>query len=103
MGFEIELEPKEWRRLCKKALKTEVLGGGHYRMPLVRLLDEMEERQDRWHADQAMQSEERAAMFGERKGEGECEEGVGGAGGALCLRMAHSVRRMIGTMAWEDD
>lgn len=99
MGFDLELDPKDWKRLCKKALKTEVLGGGHYQMPLVRLLDEMEERQDRWHVDQALQSHERTAMFGKKMAKGECEDG----GGALCLRMAHSVRRMIGTMAWEDD
>ncbi|KAF2637062.1 hypothetical protein P280DRAFT_472579 [Massarina eburnea CBS 473.64] len=96
MGFNVELEPRDWKRMCKTALKTEVLGGGGFQMPLAKLLDEFEKRQRRWHADKSMNSEERTRIFGAHdtcKGRGEM---------AMCLRMVHSVRKMIGTMKWED-
>ncbi|PVI02044.1 hypothetical protein DM02DRAFT_317477 [Periconia macrospinosa] len=97
MGFDIELAPKDWSRMCKAALKTEVLGGGKYQTPLVKLLDEMEERQHRWHEDKTTRSKERSDMFGTPTGK--C---LGKDGEALCMRMANSVRVMVSAMKWED-
>ncbi|KAF1956258.1 hypothetical protein CC80DRAFT_413890 [Byssothecium circinans] len=96
MGFNIELEPRDWRRMCKAALKTEVLGGGGNKMPLVKLLDDFEKRQRTWHMDKSMQTDERTKIFGTHndcKGRGEM---------AMCLRMVHQVRKMIDTLKWED-
>lgn len=92
MGFDIELEPKDWRKLAKQALKTEVLGGGCNMAPLSALLDELEKRQLTWHADETMQTPERTRMFGGH--EGPCRD-------AVCLKMVEQVRRMVVNMRWE--
>ncbi|KAF2472140.1 uncharacterized protein BDR25DRAFT_284635 [Lindgomyces ingoldianus] len=94
MGFDIELEAKEWKQLTKKALKTEVLGGGSNPIPLSSLIDQMEERQRGWHTNRP-NHEERARIFGAQnmcssKGDD-----------ATCLRMITQVRTMVNHMAWE--
>ncbi|ORY13494.1 hypothetical protein BCR34DRAFT_264339 [Clohesyomyces aquaticus] len=94
MGFDVELEAGEWRRLAKKALKTEVLGGGSNLTPLTALLDQMEARQRRWHAE-CGHGEERERLFGKQR---ECEKPEEEA---MCLKMINQVRTMIGRMEWE--
>ncbi len=49
MGFNVDLEAKDWKRLVKTALKTEVYGGGSNPRPLTDLLKEAEIRQMAWH------------------------------------------------------
>jgi hypothetical protein len=96
MGFSISIEPRDWGKMCKAALKTEVLGGGANEMTLVRLLDEMEGRQRRWHADEGMYTEERIRMFGAKD---DCRQKPEAA---LCLRSIESVRGMVRGMDWGD-
>lgn len=64
MGFNIDLEAKDWKRIVKTALKTEIHGGGSNPRPLMDLLKEIEARQERWHNDKEFWSEERIHMFG---------------------------------------
>lgn len=95
MGFDIQLEGKDWKKLAKQALRTEVLGGGCNKRPLVWLLEEMEKRQKRWHEDHDSNREERERMWGSHD---EChnkgEE-------ATCLKMIKQIRTMIGRMKWD--
>lgn len=97
MGFEIELEGKDWRRLAKKAVRTEVLGGGTNPLPLKLMLDLFEQRQRRWHVDHARipELDARVRMFG--------EQNVCASNGsdATCLRMVAAVRSMIEHMRWD--
>ncbi|KAF2739952.1 hypothetical protein EJ04DRAFT_425731 [Polyplosphaeria fusca] len=93
MGFDIELDGSEWRRLAKKALKTEVLGGGSNPAPLKVLIDQFESRQTDWHFGDR-NYEERARMFG---ADNMCK----GHGDANCLRMIESVKAMLRSMVWE--
>ncbi|CAG5156996.1 uncharacterized protein ALTATR162_LOCUS4789 [Alternaria atra] len=49
MGFNIEIEGRDWKKLVKTALKTEVYGGGSNPRPLLDLVKESEARQETWH------------------------------------------------------
>ncbi|KAF1975059.1 hypothetical protein BU23DRAFT_87051 [Bimuria novae-zelandiae CBS 107.79] len=94
MGYDIDLDPRDWRKLAKQMLKTEVMGGGHNPTSLVRLLEEVEERQHKWHFDKSMHAEERTRLFG---AENMCKEGEG----AICLRMVGQLRNMVNQMKWD--
>jgi hypothetical protein len=63
MGFNIELEARDWQRIVKTALKTEMNGGGSNPRPLLDLLQEAETRQQKWHNDKEFWNEERKQMF----------------------------------------
>lgn len=64
MGFNIELEAQDWKRLVKNALKTEIYGGGSNPLPLMDLIQEAESRQQRWHdAISLMTPEQRQQIF----------------------------------------
>ena len=92
MGFDIELEPREWNRLSKKALRTEGWGGGGNPVPLNSLLDQFEARQNRWHADES-NIEERRKVFGDYN---HCKPGD-----AHCVRMIRMTRAVVENMKWE--
>lgn len=94
MAFTIDLEPKEWRKLSKRAIKSEVFGGSTNPNPLVALLDRMEERQHRWHRAGNVEAEK---MFG--PGCGKQNEPVEGRD-AHCVRLITQVRRMVGSLDW---
>lgn len=64
MGFNIDIEPRDWRKLVKTALKTEVYGGGSNQRPLMLLLKEAEARQARWHVNAEFHCDTRKRMFG---------------------------------------
>ncbi|KAH7414509.1 hypothetical protein DE146DRAFT_38158 [Phaeosphaeria sp. MPI-PUGE-AT-0046c] len=66
MGFNIEIGPREFQRLAKTALKTEIYGNGSNPMPLLQLIQEAEVRQERWHNDVQMHCAEREHLFGVR-------------------------------------
>jgi hypothetical protein len=97
MGFDIELEGKEWRRLVKNAVKTEVLGGGTNPVPLKLMLDLFEQRQRRWHTNHAQmpQMDARIQIFGAQNA---C---ASDGSDAMCLRMVASVRSMINHLRWD--
>lgn len=97
MGFNIELEGKDWRRLVKKAVRTEVLGGGTNPVPLKLMLDLFEQRQRRWHTNhvQMPEMDARVRIFGEQNA---C---ASNGGDATCLRMVASVQSMIDHMRWD--
>jgi len=92
MGFNIQLEAREWSKIVKTALRTEVWGGGSNTKPLVELLAETEERQRRWHAEPDLWKEEMGHLKGGRKcaREGICE----------ALGAEH-IRRSIEELVWE--
>lgn len=92
MGFDIDLGSEEWKRLAKKALKTEVLGGGCNATPFKVLLDLFEERQNRWHVHHA-EDAERIRIFG--------ADNVCKPGDALCVKMISHVRRMVENLNWD--
>lgn len=58
MGFNIELEARDWKKIVKTALRTEAYGGGSNPRPLMDLLKEIEARQERWHSDDEMFKED---------------------------------------------
>lgn len=97
MGFDIELEGKDWKRLVKKAVRTEVMGGGTNPNPLSLLLDLMEQRQRHWHSSHANMGklDERIRIFGVQNACSPRGED------AMCLRMVASVRAMVDHMQWE--
>ena len=93
MGFEIELAAEEWRKLAKKVIKTEVLGKGKAPNPLINLVEQMEQRQKKWHT--VGDYTERGHMFGD------CREAMPhNSREPVCLRMIGGVRMMIDGMDW---
>jgi hypothetical protein len=92
MGFDVNLDPMEYKRLAKKALRTEVLGGGGNPVPFSSLLDQFERRQNGWHSSNT-NLEERIKMFGEQN---TCRPGD-----AQCVRMIQTVRNMVEKLNWE--
>lgn len=95
MSFNVQLEPSDWKRFAKQGLRLEVLGGGQNTNPLIRLVNAMETRQRRWHADESMHTEEREKIFGKFdlcKNRGE---------NATCLRMVSQIKAMIVAMNWD--
>jgi hypothetical protein len=92
MGFNIELEAKDWSRVVKTALKTEVYGGGSNPRPLLDLVKESEARQQRWHLNRDSWSEEMKQSHGKRP---ECDRTKG------CEALgAQHIRRAIDNMKW---
>jgi len=97
MGFNIELGGRDWQRFVKRAVKSEVLGGGTNPTPLTSLLDIMEQRQHQWHIDNASLAEHdlRVRMFGNQS---VCTPR---GNDATCLRMVGAVRNMVSNLKWE--
>jgi hypothetical protein len=93
MGFNIEIEARDWKRLAKTALKTEIYGNGSNPQPLLQLVKEAEERQKRWHEDAEYHCAEREHLFGKRNA-GDTEKKCEALG-------AEHIRRMIGNLDWE--
>ena len=95
MGYDLNLDPQDWRKLAKLALKTEVLGGGHNPTPLIKVIEDVEKRQHDWHFDTSTHVHERAKLFGaenmHRHDNGE----------VACLRMVSQVRKMVEAMKWD--
>ena len=93
MGFNIELEPRDWRKLVKTALKTEVYGGGSNPRPLLDLVKESETRQEIWHRNRYAWSEEMAQIRPERQG---CDPSQ------ACEALgAEHIRRTIDNLKWD--
>ncbi|KAF2706642.1 hypothetical protein K504DRAFT_384935 [Pleomassaria siparia CBS 279.74] len=97
MGFDIELESGDWKRLVKKAVKSEVIGGGANANPLISLVDMMEQRQHGWHMNHARMGhlDARIRMFGPQN---VCDSR---GNDASCLRMVAQVRSMVNHMRWD--
>jgi hypothetical protein len=93
MGFNIEIGAQEFKRIAKTALKTEVYGNGSNPRPLLQLIKEAENRQQRWHEDTEMHCVERERMFGERTSEDAKKT-------CQALGSEH-IRMMIGRLKWE--
>ncbi|KAH7095792.1 hypothetical protein FB567DRAFT_39947 [Paraphoma chrysanthemicola] len=93
MGFNIDIGPREWQRLAKTALRTEIHGGGSNPRPLLQLIKEAEERQKKWHEDKEYCTAERRHLLGERSPDDakkKCE----------ALGADH-IRRVIDNLQWE--
>jgi hypothetical protein len=92
MGFNIEIGAQDWKRLAKTALKTEVHGHGSNPRPLLQLIKEAEERQQRWHDDKELHCKERDQLFGNRTAHRE----------EKCQALgADHIRFMIGNLNWD--
>lgn len=92
MGFNIELEAREWKKIGKMALRMEVWGGGSGGLCLVGLLAECEERQKVWHRNKDAWGDEMRHL----RSEGECVEDKG------CEALgAEQIRRAIDGLDWE--
>lgn len=72
MGFNIDIEASDWKRLVKTALKTEMFGGGSNQRPVNLLLQEAEARQARWHGEKEFQCDQRTRMFGADQDKTKC-------------------------------
>jgi len=93
MGFNIELEPRDWRKLVKTALKTEVYGGGSNPRPLLDLVKESETRQKMWHKGRFSWTDEMEQMRPERQ---DCDPSQG------CEALgAEHIKRMIDNLKWD--
>jgi hypothetical protein len=93
MGFNIEIEAREFKRLAKTALRTEVYGNGSNPQPLLQLVKEAEQRQKRWHEDEENHCAEREHLFGKR---------TPGDTSKKCEALgAEQIRRMIGNLNWD--
>ncbi|KAF1939565.1 hypothetical protein EJ02DRAFT_513784 [Clathrospora elynae] len=93
MGFNIELEAKDWRRIVKTVLKTEVYGGGSNPRPLLDLVKKSEARQERWHNNEGFCSEEWKQMYA---GPHECDKAKS------CEALgSHHIRRAIDRLKWD--
>ncbi|XP_014554593.1 hypothetical protein COCVIDRAFT_17657 [Bipolaris victoriae FI3] len=93
MGFDIELEPKDWRRLVKTALKAEVYGRGSNPWPLLDLVKKSEMRQEEWHKDRHSWVDEMIQLHGGRE---ECHVSQG------CEALgAQHIRRAIDNLKWD--
>jgi hypothetical protein len=96
MRFVVELEPAEWRKFAKCAVRKEVYGGGANPRPLVGILNEMEERQKRWH--DGLSGTPGKGLFGATCKVRQREREMGGKEEANCLLMIKQVRRMINAL-----
>ena len=93
MGFNIDLEAKEWKRIVKATLKTELYGNGSNPQPLLQLLNMCEMRQEVWHSDRTGWTDEMERLYGDK------EEGpVHGCCKALGAR---DIRKWIDKLNWD--
>jgi hypothetical protein len=92
LGYSLELEAKDWKIFAKKALRTEVLGGGSNPRPLTVILDQFEQRQLRGHSDEA-KKQEFVQLFG--------AQNVCRSDDAMCIRHINQIRGMINNMQWD--
>jgi hypothetical protein len=92
MGFNIELEAKDWKRMVKTALKSEIYGNGSNPQPLLTLVEEAVKRQKRWHEDEEFYCAERRHLFGERNENAKKK----------CHALgADHIKHVIGCLKWE--
>ncbi|KZF26461.1 hypothetical protein L228DRAFT_12960 [Xylona heveae TC161] len=91
MGFNVELEPDEWRHMAKRVVRATVKGKGDGKSGLMGLIAAMEERQKSWHENHVSpiplvvpNPEQRATS---------CQGASSAAGTTpVCVRMVHNVR-----------
>ncbi|KAI8936306.1 hypothetical protein NX059_006724 [Plenodomus lindquistii] len=93
MGFNIDLEATDWKKIAKAALRMEVWGGNNGGVCLVGLLGDSEVRQRCWHKNKEMWGEEMRHLSreGEKCPEGKSCESLG----------AEHIRRAIEGLNWE--
>jgi histone H3/H4 len=98
MKFDVQLEPSDWKKYAKQALKREVFGNPQSttNTSLMGLVEAMAKRQHAWHADKSFHTEERVRMFGLQE---KCMEP---GETATCQRMVHQIRRMVEAIDWTD-
>ncbi|KAF2833218.1 hypothetical protein CC86DRAFT_278989 [Ophiobolus disseminans] len=93
MGFNIEIEPGDWKRLAKTALKAELYGKGSNPRPLLQLVTDAEERQKRWHEDKWHQCVKNRHLFGGRH-PSDAKKSCEALG-------ADHIRRVVSNLKWE--
>ncbi|KAK3078483.1 hypothetical protein LTS18_007400 [Coniosporium uncinatum] len=93
--FAVELEPDEWRSMSKRVVKVEVVGNSETQEnSLLGLVEKLEKRQQRWHADPE-KTEEALRLMGINR----CAE-MAVKGDYYCLRFTGMVKDMIDMMTW---
>jgi len=93
MGFNIELESQDWKRIVKTALRTEAYGGGSNPRPLMDLLQETETRQEMWHKNKHLWNKDTNCYHVGRQ---ECDS----ERSCETLRAEH-IRRAIDSLKWD--
>lgn len=90
MGFNLELSGAEWCKMARKAVKQAVIGSDHStRESFTSMLDEMEQRQNAWHAKSG-----RAEQNGQCKDCGQ-QERSDMVGTFSCLQMVNNIKRLL--------
>jgi hypothetical protein len=86
MGFDIELDGDEWRKLARKVVKADVEGSRSGTSSILGLADMLTERQSRWHLDPVMEGARRCTMT---------PKCVPQDGEFSCLKMVDMIRRHV--------
>lgn len=96
MSFQVELEVPEWRRMARRAVKTEVMGREGNGPTFLKVIEEMESRQIRWHENPEM-TNSRAHIFGaEALHSSRCKTGY------ECLRQLGMLKEVIRNMMLDE-
>lgn len=96
MSFEVELEASEWRRMARQAVKTDVMGKGGDGPTFLKVIEDLERRQMRWHEDPEM-TNSRVHLFGaERVHDTSCKTEF------ECLRHLGICKEVIRNMMLDD-
>ncbi|MCJ1469103.1 hypothetical protein MMC07_007736 [Pseudocyphellaria aurata] len=87
MGFNLELSGAEWCKMARKAVKQAVIGSDHSpRDSFTSVLEELEQRQNAWHAT--------AEQHGQCKDCGQ-QERSDVVGTFSCLQMVNNIKRLL--------
>ncbi|KAI9738703.1 MAG: hypothetical protein M1834_008208 [Cirrosporium novae-zelandiae] len=102
LGLNIDLDPDDWRLLARKTIKKDILGNGNEdtQNGLLNLINEMEQRQRRWH------SEKPACMKKFWEANPQCDPALNPAldpalssgqakEGSLCLQIVANAKAML--------
>ena len=101
--FEINLSPKEWRRMCKKVVHVEVYGAENGDMCCPHfsgICKQMEERQTKWHASPLpadFPRNQRGAALGSER---DVINAGHGKDDHLCLKLVGFANRLVGAYDW---
>lgn len=97
--FHIDMSPDEWRRMCKKVVRAEVLGDGGSGQCcpcFVAVVERMEKRQEEWHERKSLPEDCPPA-----KGFDPGERRAIPKEGRLCLKMVQYARGLVDALQWE--
>jgi hypothetical protein len=86
MGFDIELDGEEWRKLARKVVKADLEGSRSGTSSIMGLTDMLTERQKQWHSDPVREVARCSTT---------AEKSVPQDGEYSCLKMVDMIRRHV--------